>query len=61
MDKYRKALVAGLAFVLTVVTQLLAAGLVNDQWTIYAQIFITLAGAYGVYAVRNAPAIPPVD
>ncbi len=51
----KKMIVAGLGFVLTVVTTILALGpdLIPDEWLPWIQIVIAVAGTYGVFAAQN--------
>ncbi len=52
----RKALVSGLALAATVATTLLGGHLIPEVAVPWVQAGLTIAGAYGVFAVRNAPA-----
>lgn len=51
----RKALIAFLGFILTVVAALLSGGLIPEDWLPWVLVFIGVCSSYGVFAVKNNP------
>jgi len=54
MAEYKKAFVAGLTFLVNLITVLLTVGdILPEQYLPYISALLLLAGTYGVYAARN--------
>jgi hypothetical protein len=58
----KKTVVAVVGFVLTVQAALLSGGLIPVAALPWVLVAISIAGSYGVFAVKNVPAVkPPVN
>jgi hypothetical protein len=57
----RKAVVAFLGFLLTLILELFAQDLIPESAKPYILVFIGVCTSYGVFAVRNAPSGRHVD
>ncbi|MEW1959815.1 hypothetical protein [Kineococcus sp. NPDC059986] len=53
LAKYRKTIVAVVAFLVTVAATLLDGHLIPDQALPYVSVGIAVAGSYGVYRIPN--------
>ncbi len=51
--KFRKAAVASVGFLVTTVSALTAGNLLPENWAPWIAVIISVASAYGVYAVPN--------